>query len=191
MKAIDAARRLAAGENVLDPITVIIAAQVSTMAYERDQVVIISNPPGSCVAARIASSSLLSCSHSGSFSMEDAYTTLPAAIGTASELILAIRTSVHVTSIVAFDVVLSLHAATRRHFLNFNRSWQYDFVPGDGCLSIISHDDIMQIEWHHRVRRKVKELGSFVVSQEVWECGSRIVTQAWMILVRLKGMMRP
>lgn len=49
----------------------------------------------------------------------------------------------------------------------------------------------MQIEWHHRVRRKVKELGSFVVSQEVWECGSRIVTQAWMILVRLKGMMRP
>jgi len=123
MNASDAARRLAAGEKVLDPITVTIPAQLSTIAYEMDQVVIISNSPGSCVAARTTSSSLLSCSHPGSFSMTDAYATEPAAIGMASELILAIRTSVHVTSIVAFEAVLSWYAVIRRYFLKFNRSW--------------------------------------------------------------------
>lgn len=123
MKASDAARRLAAGENVLHPTTVIIAAQVSTIACEMDQVVIISNSPGSCVAARIVSSSLLSCSHSGSFSMADPYATVPAAIGMASELILAMRTSVHVTSIAVFDAAPSWYATIRRYFLKFNKSW--------------------------------------------------------------------
>lgn len=48
-----------------------------------------------------------------------------------------------------------------------------------------------KIDRMHRVRRKAEELGSFGVSQEVLGCGSRIVTQARMILVQLRGMMRP
>jgi len=137
VKQSEVANRRAAGEKLLDPITATMAFQLSgddcNVRYELKRKFV--NVPGSWVAARMVSSSLLNWIHSASFSTS--YAAKPTATGVAKMLSFARTTSIHVMTRVLEPGTCS---ARRAHFLMSNSLCKKKRVPENWFVNSVVLD---------------------------------------------------